>query len=349
MSLTELPKTLMRRAAFGRKTRAEVWQLMADLTGAKMDVADALNTTATVYRQRGNTQVANVLLDIRAAIPRNDLPNVIARYAPGGEGLLFASFGQTDAFRLFRGAARIARAELVISRSIQNAVAGPAMIGAVLSAVLYIAGSQLFPNFLELAPIEQWPGSSRWFGRFTMWFARSGFYIALFAALFGALVTYLTPNWIGKGRKFADNMPPFSFYKLRLGASFLFAIVEGGRMGQAINSDYLYKMAARGSPYARDRIRKIANEVTRVSLGAATLAADQDFPAKDLNTILVAFSSQENWLEKLAGFTDRWIEDVENRAKRVAASLNAALLSVATVAMGLLINSIFAIMQSLSL
>ena len=141
-NLKDFAVTLLRRTAFTRKIRSEVWQLLADLTAADMDVAQALNTVATVYRQRRSNMVANILLDIRAAIPRNDIQNAIARYASGGESLLFANFGDADAQRLFNGAARIARAELVITRAIRSAVAGPALLCSILCGILYLAGSQ---------------------------------------------------------------------------------------------------------------------------------------------------------------------------------------------------------------
>ncbi len=340
---------VFRRMVFTRKIRAEVWQLLADLTAADMDVAQALNTVATVYRQRNKGMIANILLDIRAAIPRNEVQSAIARYASGGESLLFANFADTDAHRLFHGAARIARVELVITRAIQSAVAGPSMIFAILFGILYLAGSQLFPSFLDLQPIETWSLTSRWFAQFTMWFAKQGFWIGLVGACLAILIAVAIPFWVGVGRKQADRFPPFNFYKLRIGASFLFALVESGRIGQAINSEYLYRMSSVGSNYSRDRVRNIAAQVSRMQLGAATLAAGQDFPAKDLNTILNALCAQENWLESLAGFTDRWLEDVESQAKRTAAMLNTALLVLIVSILGLLMNSIFSIIQAISL
>lgn len=344
-----LVATWIRRAAFTRKTRADVWQMMADFTASNMDVAQALNTVATVYRQRNKGMVADVLLDIRAAIPRNDVQNAIKRYASGGESLLFANFGEADAYRIFHGAARIARAELVITRAIQSAVAGPTLLFIILCGILFLAGSQLFPSFLDLQPIETWSLAARWFARFSMWFAEQGAWIGVIGSLIVLLIGIAIPLWTGMGRKQADRFPPFNFYKLRIGASFLFALVESGRIGQAINSEYLYRMSVVGSHYSRDRIRTIASHVSRMQLGAATLAAGQDFPSRELNTILNAFCAQENWLESLAGFTDRWLEDVEAQAKRTAATLNTGLLALAACTLGLLMNSIFSILQMISL
>ena len=339
---------VLRRLAFGKRTRSEAWQLLADLTQSGMSISDALMTAATVYDQRGQKSVYNILLDIRAAIPRNELSEVAALYAPGGETLMLANFGEADTHRLFEGMARIARADLVISRAITSAVSGPIVIFCILAGILYMAGSQLFPAFLELTPVEAWPGIAKPFGQFTMWFARSGYVIgAVFLGLL-ALLSVAVPNYIYAGRTKLDRLPPFSFYKLRMGASFLFAIVEAGRMGQQINSNFLYKMAKHSSPYAGDRIRTIGRLLNSMSFGDATLRAAHDFPARDLNTILVAFSAQENWLVNLAKFTDRWLEDVEIQAKRSAGLLNVLLMSLAATAISLLMFSIFSITQTLA-
>jgi type II secretory pathway component PulF len=337
------------RLSLSRSLRAEIWQLMADLTASGLSDAEAFETVATIYQQRRRRSIAHVMLELRAAISRKDFPDTAKLYVSDGEALLFSGYTGSNVVRMFGGAARVSRAELLIARAIRTAVAGPALLFAVLSGVLWLAGTQVFAVFGEIAPIETWPRFAQIYGSFCMWFASHGFLLAIALIVVIAGFKWLTNNWTVFGRTWADNLPPFSFYKMRVGASFLFAVVEGARMGETPNEEFLRSMAKGGSKYTASRINAIADYVgTAPSLGAATLAADQNFPAKDLNTILNALMAKDDWEEKLAKFTDRWLEDVERRAKATAAILNFTLLLLVTFAAVGLLLSIFTFTQTLS-
>lgn len=331
------------KLSLGRAQRAEIWQLMEDLTSSGLSDAEAFETVATIYQQRRRRSIAHVMLELRASIARKDFPNTAARYVPDGEALLFAGYSDSNVVRMFGGAARIARAELVITRAIQAAVSGPILLFSVLCGIWWMAGTQVFPVFTETTPIEAWPRFAQLYGGFCMWFASSGTILAIALAVILLAFRWLTTNWIGAGRTWADNLPPFSFYKMRVGASFLFAVVESARMGETPNAAFLRTMAEGGSKYTSNRINTIADFASTTSIGAATLAADQNFPAKDLNTILNALTAKEGWEEKLAKFTDRWLEDVERRAKATAKALNFVLLFLSAAAGVGLLMSIFAL------
>ncbi len=348
MKIIETLGFKLRRLAFTKAVRVETWQLLADLTQSGMPFSEALMTAANVYKQRGKSNVYHILLDLRAALPHNKLSTVAALYAPGGETLLMTGYGEADTHRLFEGMARIARADLMITRAITSAVTGPIVLFCILSGILYISGAQLYPSFTELRPIEQWPATARIFAQFTIWFANTGYVLAIIFAAIAAILSWAVPSYTSRGRTKLDRLPPFNFYKLRMGASFIFAVVEAGRMGQQINSSFLYKMAQNASPYIRTRITGIGKLLGSMSLGDAAIKAGHEFPARDLNTILAAFSTQENWLESLAKFVDRWLETVEVQAKRTAAFLNILLMSLAAIAIGLLMSSIFSITQTLA-
>ena len=122
--ISELSDSIQRislRLSFTRAIRAEVWQLMADLTASGLSDAEAFEIVSTIYKQRRRTGMSNVMLDLRDAIARKDFPVTNAKYATGGEALLFAGYDSSDAARMFAGAARVSRAELLIARAIRAA------------------------------------------------------------------------------------------------------------------------------------------------------------------------------------------------------------------------------------
>ena len=338
----------LHKLSFTGRVRAEVWDLLAKLTSARMDAAKALDTVAKVYADRREKSVQAILLDIRAAIPKNEVKETVALYSSSSESLLFSAYGETDVSQLFRGAVRIARAEQAIMRAVLGAVAVPSVVLLVIFFIVYVAGNQLFPTLLQIITIEEFPGYTQWFAKFTLWFAVNVQWIILGIIIFFIIVGVSVPRWTGFGRRVADRFPPYNLYKLRVATSFLFVVIEAGRAGRSINSQYLFSIAKTGDRYTRSRIEEIAKNLPSRSLGAATIAASQDFPAKDLNTILVAFSGQENWLENFAQFLDDWLVEVELAVKRSASVMNAVLMAIAAGTIGMLLGSVFVITQSLS-
>lgn len=345
MKLSSVITRKLRARQFTKATRAEVWELLAALTKSKIAISEALMIAASVYQKRGKKGVYNILLDMRAAIPNNELQKVAAQYAPGGEALLLSGYGDTDTESLFKSMARIAKTELVISRAIKGAIAQPVFVFLLLACVIYGAGVALFPALVELQPLETWPIISKLFAKAAMGFATAAPYIAPVFAVLVAIIAIAVPNYTGGARTSLDRAPPFSFYKLRIGASFILSVIEAGRVGQKIDSNFLYEMAYTASPYARSRITKIGQLLNSVSFGEATLNANQGFPAEDVNTIAAALSTKEGWVENLGAFVDSWLDTVELQAKRSAAILNTIFMLLAAATIGMLLVSIFSILQ----
>ena len=332
--------------AFTLGVRAEAWRLVADLLAARLDVGQALGQAADIYRLRGMGLAAHVLSNLRGAIGRGVFAEEAARLAPGAESLLFARFGRADAGRIFEGAARIARAEIVLRRAILQAVARPLLLLALTLVLYYILGTRLFPTLEEIAPRAGWPLAAQ-----------------LIASLAEGLVAHLPLLAAGAlglalalrhslsrdfpGRRWLDRFPPWSLYKLRVGSAFLFAIVETARTGGEIKTSTLRSMAEGASPYVRDRLTRIADELAGGNLGQAATRAGQDFPARDLNAILAIVAAQDGWVERFAAFLERWIADIEERVRRTTAILNVTLMLAIALSFAGALTSLLTILETI--
>ena len=337
---------LSRPFAFGLARRAEAWRLVADLIAARLDAGQAIAQTAEIYRMRRQSLTATFLMELRTAISLGDFVETAARIAPGAESLLFARFGRADAGRIFEGAARIARAELVMRRAILSAIAMPTILIVLLAVLYYVLGTQLLPAIELMQPREAWPVGAQIVGTIADFIANNVILILIssIATILGirASLTRVFP-----GRMTFDRFPPWSLYKLRMASAFLFAIVETARTGGEIKTSTIQAMAAHANPYVKDRLTRIADELATANLGHAAIAAGQDFPARDLNTILALVASQDGWIDRFAAFLERWLADVEQTIKRATASLNLILLVVIAASLTSAIVNVMSILQTL--
>lgn len=91
------------------------------------------------------------------------------------------------------------------------------MFSAGLIMLVYIA-STVFPNFIAIKPVDQWPGA----GQFAVALAAfvQHYWWAVLLSIFGTyqLLKFITLNYIGELRAVIDKAPPFSIYRQVMGA-----------------------------------------------------------------------------------------------------------------------------------
>jgi type II secretory pathway component PulF len=338
---------VLRRLFFGAKTRARTWRLVADLIDAGLQLSDALETAADVARDQGSSAAAEVLIDIRDGIPRAELGYRASLYTPGSEALMFQVVESGDAERIFRSAMRLAEQREKLSRAIWGAIMQPLVLFLLLGVVYYMLGTALYPELARIAPMSTWPLFAQSIGGFSLWFSRNVFSILLFAAAVIVGFRFLLERWTMPPRHIADRFLPFSLYKMQAGCGFIFTITELGRMGVTLNSDLLHQMSATASPYLKSRVEAVARALEIAGWGEALKSTGHDFPARDLNAVMGALNGREDWIEKFAGFLDRWLEDFDAMVRSRTAVLNLLLLAFVALAIGGTMFSTLSIMQSL--
>lgn len=338
----------LHRLSFGQKKRAEAWEMLANLVQQNNELGEALATMSTIYTQRRDKSVAHIMLRLRESLATANFAETAAYWSPGAETILFASYGSADTQRIFKGAAKIAMNEAKIATAIREAVFMPTVIGIGLLGLLYYLGVGLFPIFETITDRSEWPALSRFIVS-TSYTIRDYWFLIVPALIAVAMsLRWLIPNWRGKGRVFADRLPPFSFYKLRTGSAFLLAVVEQGKMGAAINSGLLEQLAKHQPPYVRSRIMKIHALVSTTNLGNAALRARQGFPNDEQSTVIAAYSRGDNWIPAYAEFLERSIEAVEKQVARSSRYLNLAMMTVAAIVLAGTGSTIFSITNTIN-
>ena len=326
---------LQRQLAFSKPVRAEAWQLLADVLGSGEDLGRMMEAVAEGYRLQGQKAVAGVLMELREGLGGAGLSARLVPYTGTAERILFEGLGRQDAGALLGGAARILRMEMALRKAILGAVALPILLLAGLLGLVLFFGYQLLPALAEVIEFERLPRFQKTVVDLTL--AISANPAALAISLGGAVLgTALAMRyWTGPGRAQADRIPPFSLMRLQAGAGFLFAVVEYGRSGQAVTTRLLDRMAAAAPPYARSRIAALSDRFTAAgnNLGSAALMAGHGFPAVGLSAVLSVLWNQDNGIERVGAFLERWLTRIEDNVRARMALMNAALMALITAAL----------------
>ena len=213
-----------------------------------MDLHRALPLVSDIEASR-RPLLQDILADLRASLRTDSFSRTVADYVPESEALLFRRFGLASDASIFRAAARMTSVDARIAKAIRQALLWPMFLFLLIFVLLYSLGSHLFPTMATLAPVDEWPLTSRVVAIAAFWVAD---YALLVAGVLGVVATaykWAERNHAGRGRVWMDRVPPFSLYRLRAGATFAFVLIENARVGHEINRAFLLNLANSLPPY----------------------------------------------------------------------------------------------------
>ncbi|MCE6958095.1 hypothetical protein LAZ40_03365 [Cereibacter sphaeroides] len=329
---------------FTRRIRAEVWTMLADLTGTGMELGRALDLVARTFANRG-WGIEAIMLDLRKSLAGDRFKEVVRRYVPESEALIFAKFGSGSDADLFRAAGRIALVEAEIQKAIMSAVARPAFVLFLITVLLFFLGKDFYPALMLISPMEEWPSTWRIVGSMALWVAAHPFMLFLILAAIYAVYKIVQRNYTGPFRARLDRIPPFSLYRLSVGATFTFVILENAAVGNAINSNLMRALSKDSSRYAKSRIMALAKNISSMNIGAAAIEAGMDFPDPELNAVLEAYAEQKNWVQNFRAYADAWLRRLETRVKTTVSILNVVMMMFTAAFVAVVGRTIFGIVN----
>ena len=328
-----LLEKMVRRIAFRRSVRTRIWTVIADLLESGMELNRALPMVAEI-QGRGRTTLQAILGDLRSSLRTDRFAVTVADYVPESEAMLFHRFGQASDASIFRAAATLTDVDERIAKAIRQALAWPVFLFFLIFVLLYTLGSRLFPTIETLAPIREWPLSSQLVARMAMGVANHAILLAGALALLGVAWFVVERFHAGFGRDWLDRIPPFSLYRLRVGATFAFVLLENARVGHEINRAFLVKLAAGLPPYSRSRILAIAEYADRTNIGNAAITAGHDFPDPELNAVLRAYAGRADWVPRYGRYANSWLERLQERVEAMVQILRLGLMILAAAIIG---------------
>ena len=342
-----LGRFLISMQALGGSARVEIWNMLTDLMEAGLDVERAMQVTTQTFRDQGQSVKAWILEKWLRSLLDGRFPEEVALWVPDTEAMVIQGYGRVDASRLFAAAARIAEGRGKQKSALWSALGMPAVLAAGIVISLWMAGGYFIPVMAEIAPPSRWDPWTRVFAEAALWVNANDVQLGIWIAVGIVVLTLVILNWTGIGRVAADKAPPFSLYRTLAGAAFLFVVIEFLRAGVDLNERTFGQLKSSASRYTRSRVDAIEKRMREgAGLGRAMILSGHGFPDPSLIAVVAALDGTEGWERRLAGFVSRWTERSEELLRRRAAVLNAILLTLAAVMMGVAIKGMFGMMSA---
>ncbi len=335
---------------FDTRVRSGVWRLIGDLTNESMGESDAIEAVIDINRKKKQNAVVYILGRLRYSIGQNTFPAEISKYVTPSESLMFGSWGSADASNMYKAAHRILEIQRTMKRTIFGIIL-PSLIGLCVAFLLYyIFGSQLFPAFIGISPLEEWSTFPRMVAIVSMAYVDNLVLTILGVMAIILALRHFIRTYSGPGRVMLDRIPPFSLYRITTGVAFLMTVIERGQMGGDLNKRLLERMARQSRGYVRNRIETMARYADQQSggVGSAAHQAGQGYPSEELALIMAKYSERGgDWLNNFSGFMTSWVNDIQQQIKLMATGLNVFIMMVVTSSLLVAMLSIFAIVSEL--
>ena len=161
------------------------------------------------------------------------------------------------------GALRLVCETITTKKSMFSSVALILFMGVTtLASVLITAillGIFMWPEFLDLAPIRFWPAWCVPLIKFHQFVTKHWFILTVLVVLQPFLYFRLAPNWVGRSRKWADFIPPFSVYKSLQAVSLLSAMGALIQSGLPVHESFK-RIKEIVPPYLRWHVTRMLNK-----------------------------------------------------------------------------------------
>lgn len=213
-----------------------------------------------------------------------------------------------------------------LRKAIVNALAYPAVLIVGVFGLFYFVGTALVPRMAALGDPAQWTGHAYILYAATNWM--QSYYasaiplggLILFGLILYSLPRTLLPHWI---RRKLDRYPPWSFYRLFVGSTFLLNLSSLLKAGMS-QQDALRNMREGASPYLKYRIEGILAALRRGAdnIGEAMDWAGYDFPDRDVIEDLMTYANLPNFGGELRRLGTDWMESGIEKVERQAQFLN---------------------------
>lgn len=335
---------------FNAKARERLYRKLSQLLKNGVSLDRALEQIAFIEHKRKHRATAAVLRRWRNAIDNGmNFGQCVSPFVPSSESLLLETGGNSGRLQeSFLNAADSVSQQRRVKGAIINAGSYPLLLICVLIAALVLASYNIIPAFGEVLPIDQWQGTAAGVASFADAIRRNGLF--MFMILIGIIVviSMSMARWTGKTRMLVEKIAPWSIYRMWQGSSLLLSLAALMASGVKIDDNALRRLAARASPYLTERINAIARQLTAGhNLGDAMGRTGYNFPEEELIDDLRIYATLKGFEENLSAITRDWVGEVEGKVVAAMKILNTVALVLIAVTLGVLITSIFGVVQQI--
>lgn len=305
---------------FGATERTRVYQKLNRFLSSSVSLRQALEIMyqhASEDGRKPKNATAQILLEwVRATKNGQPFGHAIQGWVPDGDRLVIE--GGEAAGNLpqaIERAVMISESLKLIISTIVGGLAYPVMLFIAAIGFLFFFGTTVIPQFEEILPRDQWTGIAGQMSVMSDFVQNGLIWVLLALGALGGVIAATMTKWTGKIRTKFDKYPPWSLYRLVIGAGFMLTV--SGMIKSGITLPKILTMLQRGaSPWYVERLSKTLFQVKNGhNLGEALYRTGFNFPDKDTVTDLRSYANLNKFDETLQRLGEEWLQDAVKRVK----------------------------------
>ncbi len=213
-----------------------------------------------------------------------------------------------------------------------GAIAYPAFLLIMVVLIIYAVGKWMVPPMLDAVPNTIWRGTAKTLVDLSGFVQNHPVLLFSILPIIFIIVWITMSRWKGSSRRYVENIPPWSLYRILTGVSWLMSLSALVKAGTPV-SKALRVLRSDATPYLLYRIDKALVYISGgENLGQALFLTGLRFPDDDIIGDLQVYAELDNFSDALDLLANEWLKDSIRTVEQKAAVLNGfAILLIALV------------------
>ena len=324
---------------FGSKARMGLYEKLSQFLKNGVSLVQALDQIYEFESDDGRKPkalMAVIVDDMRGKIRNGKMfAEAMKNWAPEGDIPILDAGEQGNALAsALDNAVFVQQASGRIRGAVMGGVIYPAFLLCIIGLYLWIFGTQVVPAFDEVLPREKWTGAGAQMALLSDFVQYAMIPTVIGLITLAIVISATMPRWTGPLRAKFDKFPPWSVYRLSVGAGFLISFGALNKAG-VTQANALGIIIRSASPWYRERLIPARRAILNgADIGEALKGTKLDFPDKKMISDLRAYSQLSNFDEQLDRLGRQWLDEAVARIQAQAAIMrNAAIVLLAGVLM----------------
>lgn len=299
------------RASLSARARARLYRKLASLARTGMPLPRALDAIWQFASRNGSQPRRPLALVVeawrRAVYDGRSFGAALASWVPSREWMIIEA-GAGDLEQALEDAAGLIDSSRRMVGAVVSAATYPAFLGLLLCILMWIFSVEAIPAFAAIKPMEQWSGMGASLATLSR-LVGTGMLPSAALAVGAFLVSlWSLPRWTGEWRVRFDAVPPWSFYRLLLGTSFLTSLVAFLRAGMPL-PEALRRLRSTANPWLRERIDATLYFLNSgYDLGESLHLSGHEFPDREIIEDLRIYAAMGNVDDALRRIATEWVK-----------------------------------------
>ena len=333
---------------FTDKTRMRTWRKLASLLRHNVQELQALNMlrnraaagnkSPILAKLLGGQPLAVILGQVIEALHKGQSLDVaFFKWIPHEETMLLRSGKRSAGLpEALLDCVDLIQSRQKIKSAVLRAVAYPIVLLGMFTALLLIISLHTIPAIAMMSDPETWTGAA------ALLYAISNFVASWMGAAalliligLGLAALCSLPYWTGPLRVKADNLPPWSVYRLLVGSVWIFTVVT--LLRAKISLEYILSDSINSGvlrPWLKERVTRMRALYSQdANFGTLLLNLNMNFPDREMVEELAVYAAMPDFAVQMEDIAKEFLADGIERVEAASKALNAVLLMLIIAAM----------------